>query len=67
MDQDNIAPSGLETPMGANSYTDYAIPAATSSGYPEPLWFPEDRGSIFLLMLLQCVISKKAVLWYFYQ
>jgi len=63
MCQKDIAPNGFGTPVAANDSTDYAIPAATFTEYPEPLWFPEDGGSIFLLMFLQCVVLKKAVVW----
>jgi hypothetical protein len=61
MGQDDIAPSGFGTLVGASGSTDYAIPAATFSGYPEPLWFPENGDGISLLMFLQCPVSKKAV------
>jgi len=67
MCQEDIAPSGFGTPLGASGSTEYAIMATTSSGYPEPLWFPEDGGSIFLLTSLECAVSQKAVLWYFFQ
>jgi len=67
MGQEDIAPSGFGTPMRASDCTDYALPAATSSGYPETLWFPENGDGISLLMFLQCPVSKKTVVWYFFQ
>jgi hypothetical protein len=56
----NLAPTGVRIPVGASGYTDYSIPAAISSGYPESLCFPEDKGGIFLLNIVTgCRIVEK--------